>query len=253
MTLHSAKGLEFDTVFLPGWEEGLFPHQRSLDESGRVGLEEERRLAYVGITRARKRCTSGSSPTGAPTASGSRPSPRASSTNCPRPHVEVKDTGSSYGGYNATGWRRQPLRRLPLRQATDPFGSAYSSPGWQRAKTARSATPRARNWGNRSGPQTKNRTIEGELVAASVNQPKSNFSRRRPRLPPQIRQWQHRLHRRQQADHRFRQGRPETGAGEFRGGGVNGILCFHEQNGYKYAMGYDPRVNRKSNILTAPT
>ena len=55
MTLHSAKGLEFDTVFLPGWEEGLFPHQRSLDESGRAGLEEERRLAHVGLTRARKR------------------------------------------------------------------------------------------------------------------------------------------------------------------------------------------------------
>src|SRR6266849_2520227 len=55
MTLHSAKGLEFDTVFLPGWEEGLFPHQRALDEEGQAGLEEERRLAHVGITRARKR------------------------------------------------------------------------------------------------------------------------------------------------------------------------------------------------------
>ena len=55
MTLHGAKGLEFDTVFLPGWEQGLFPHQRALDESGAKGLEEERRLAYVGLTRARTR------------------------------------------------------------------------------------------------------------------------------------------------------------------------------------------------------
>ncbi len=55
MTLHAAKGLEFDTVFLPGWEEGLFPSQRTMDESGARGLEEERRLAYVGLTRARRR------------------------------------------------------------------------------------------------------------------------------------------------------------------------------------------------------
>jgi DNA helicase-2/ATP-dependent DNA helicase PcrA len=55
MTLHAAKGLEFDTVFLPGWEEGLFPNQRALDDKGVAGLEEERRLAYVGLTRARKR------------------------------------------------------------------------------------------------------------------------------------------------------------------------------------------------------
>ena len=55
MTLHGAKGLEFDTVFLPGWEEGLFPNQRALDEGGLKSLEEERRLAYVGLTRARRR------------------------------------------------------------------------------------------------------------------------------------------------------------------------------------------------------
>jgi len=55
MTLHAAKGLEFDTVFLPGWEEGLFPNQRALDEGGNAALEEERRLAYVGLTRARRK------------------------------------------------------------------------------------------------------------------------------------------------------------------------------------------------------
>jgi DNA helicase-2/ATP-dependent DNA helicase PcrA len=54
MTMHGAKGLEFDVVFLPGWEEGLFPHQKSLEEKGDFALEEERRLAYVGVTRAKK-------------------------------------------------------------------------------------------------------------------------------------------------------------------------------------------------------
>tara|TARA_Y100001954_G_C15664364_1_gene529348 strand:- start:432 stop:980 length:549 start_codon:yes stop_codon:yes gene_type:complete len=54
MTIHASKGLEFEAVFLPGWEEGLFPHQKSIEEKGEKGLEEERRLAYVGITRSKK-------------------------------------------------------------------------------------------------------------------------------------------------------------------------------------------------------
>jgi DNA helicase-2/ATP-dependent DNA helicase PcrA len=57
MTIHAAKGLVFDTVYLAGWEEGVFPSQRSLDEGGLASLEEERRLAYVAITRARRRAT----------------------------------------------------------------------------------------------------------------------------------------------------------------------------------------------------
>src|SRR3546814_7405081 len=57
MTIHAAKGLEFGTVFLAGWEEGIFPSQRALDEGGLASLEEERRLAYVAITRARRRAT----------------------------------------------------------------------------------------------------------------------------------------------------------------------------------------------------
>ena len=123
MTLHAAKGLEFDTVFLPGWEEGLFPNQRALDESGRAGLEEERRLAYVGLTRAKRRARSGSPPTAASTACGSPPSPRASSTNCPRPMSRSRSAG-----------RIMAATAAAASTASTPFGSTYSTPGWQRAQ-----------------------------------------------------------------------------------------------------------------------
>ena len=85
MTLHAAKGLEFPAVFLPGWEDGLFPSQRAMDEEGMKGLEEERRLAYVGITRAEKGLARSPLPeTAASTGNGKARCPRASSTNCPR-------------------------------------------------------------------------------------------------------------------------------------------------------------------------
>lgn len=119
MTLHAAKGLEFDHVFLPGWEEGLFPHQRSLDESGRNGLEEERRLAYVGITRARKGLVI--------SYAGSRriynqwqsSIPSRFINELPKDHI-VKDQGSGLGGQGA-GLREvasSGFSTLPLSTAT---------------------------------------------------------------------------------------------------------------------------------------
>ncbi len=130
MTLHSAKGLEFDTVFLPGWEEGLFPHQRSLDESGRAGLEEERRLAHVGITRARKRAKLYFASNRRIHGLWSTTIPSRFLDELPEAHVEV--TEAKAGG---TGWRRQRAATAPRASTTlESFGSTYSTPGWQRAQ-----------------------------------------------------------------------------------------------------------------------
>ena len=176
MTLHSAKGLEFDTVFLPGWEEGLFPHQRSLDEGGRSGLEEERRLAYVGITRARKRCYVWFVSNRRIHGLWQSSIPSRFIDELPEAHVEVVESGQNYGGYQTRGG--YGASRF---DTSDPFTrSGYSSPGWQRAQSRDPESEGARaaraNWGNRSGPQTKTRTIEGELVASSINPPSSDFS-----------------------------------------------------------------------------
>lgn len=178
MTLHSAKGLEFDTVFLPGWEEGLFPHQRSLDEGGREGLEEERRLAYVGITRAKKAChiwfVSNRRIHGQWQAS----IPSRFIDELPSDHVEVVEPSSNYGGYGIGSMgggfgRTNPygFSRFDTMGSGQFAQSGYSSPGWRRAQ-ANETDETASNWGNRSGHKTTYsggpRTIDGELVAKSV-------------------------------------------------------------------------------------
>ena len=130
MTLHAAKGLEFGTVFLPGWEEGLFPHQRTLDESGRAGLEEERRLAYVGITRARKRRAKITFAQNRRIHGCGRAAlPSRFIDELPEANVERGAEDDGLCAAMAPSLWRQPLRRA---QAASP--AAYDTPGWQRAQ-----------------------------------------------------------------------------------------------------------------------
>jgi DNA helicase-2/ATP-dependent DNA helicase PcrA len=128
MTLHSAKGLEFDTVFLPGWEEGLFPHQRSLDESGRNGLEEERRLAHVGITRARKRAKIYFATNRRIHGMWTTTVPSRFLDELPEANVEVKEPSGGTGGFGMSGYGASRFDEM------NSFGSSYTTPGWQRAQ-----------------------------------------------------------------------------------------------------------------------
>jgi DNA helicase II / ATP-dependent DNA helicase PcrA len=128
MTLHSAKGLEFDTVFLPGWEEGLFPHQRSLDESGRAGLEEERRLAHVGLTRARKRAKIYFATNRRIHGLWTSTMPSRFLDELPEADVEVKEPSGGSGAFRMSGYGASRF------DETNSFGSNYSTPGWQRAQ-----------------------------------------------------------------------------------------------------------------------
>jgi len=176
MTLHSAKGLEFETVFLPGWEEGLFPHQRALDEGGRTGLEEERRLAYVGLTRAKKNLHLWFVSNRRIHGLWQSTIPSRFLDELPEAHVEVADAGNSYGGYSAPyggsggfasgrggqgGGRQNPYGASRFdgvgssQGARDTGGSgsfsnAYATPGWARAQQNRTEAT-DRNWGTRSG------------------------------------------------------------------------------------------------------
>jgi DNA helicase II / ATP-dependent DNA helicase PcrA len=131
MTLHSAKGLEFDTVFLPGWEEGLFPHQRSLDDQGRAGLEEERRLAHVGLTRARKRAKIYFAANRRIHGLWSSNIPSRFLDELPEAHVEVKEAAGGTGGFGMSGYGPSRFDEMGS------FGSRYTTPGWQRAQARR--------------------------------------------------------------------------------------------------------------------
>ncbi len=178
MTLHSAKGLEFDHIFLPGWEEGLFPHQRSLDESGKSGLEEERRLAYVGITRAKKNCHLYFASNRRIHGLWQNSIPSRFIDELPADHVEIAESGNSYGGYGAQGTGgKYGASRF---DNADPFTNSYTTPGWKRAQARNPqgdrATAAKQNWGTRSGTNSSPRTINGTLVASSIEEQTSNFS-----------------------------------------------------------------------------
>ena len=181
MTLHSAKGLEFDNVFLPGWEEGLFPSQRTLDEQGRAGLEEERRLAHVGLTRARRRAKLYFATNRRIHGTWSTTIPSRFLDELPAPNVEITESkgGSGWGGSGGYG----PSRF----DNVESFGSSYSTPGWQRAQANRARGQGGRNGqagggfnesqspfstGSNAGGFSRNKrapmTIEGELVAKST-------------------------------------------------------------------------------------
>ncbi|TPO06604.1 UvrD-helicase domain-containing protein [Mesorhizobium sp. B1-1-5] len=209
MTLHSAKGLEFETVFLPGWEEGLFPHQRALDEGGRSGLEEERRLAYVGLTRAKKNLHIWFVSNRQIHGLWQSTIPSRFVDELPETHIDIADSGNSYGGYGNPygggsfasgrgGGRQNPYgaSRFDNIGAKDQgsFSNTYATPGWERAQANRTEAT-DRNWGTRSGHQVerigygetdsgygagrtsvKGRTIEGELVAKSVADTPSAFN-----------------------------------------------------------------------------
>jgi DNA helicase-2/ATP-dependent DNA helicase PcrA len=163
MTLHAAKGLEFDTVFLPGWEEGLFPSQRTMDENGLAGLEEERRLAYVGITRARKRARLSFAANRRVHGSWQSALPSRFIKEIPEAHVEMAMDEGFYGGY--TGFRDN--------ENAASFGSTYDSPGWKRAQANRAASG-----GYRSRPPL----IEAQAWSAQTSDPGASVYARGDRI-----------------------------------------------------------------------
>ena len=139
MTLHAAKGLEFPVVFLPGWEDGLFPSQRSMDESGQKGLEEERRLAYVGITRAEELCTISFAGNRRVFGQWQSALPSRFIDELPADHVDVLTPPGLYGGgYGAAGMGGGVKSSLEDRVAS---ANVYNSPGWKRLQARSQQRP----------------------------------------------------------------------------------------------------------------
>ena len=129
MTLHAAKGLEFPSVFLPGWEDGLFPSQRSMDESGQKGLEEERRLAYVGITRAEELCTVSFAANRFVFGQWQNALPSRFIDELPEQHVEVLTPPGLYGGSFGAAMPKSTLHEAAAE------ANVYNSPGWRRLQS----------------------------------------------------------------------------------------------------------------------
>jgi len=163
MTLHSAKGLEFPIVFLPGWEEGVFPSQRSLDETGEKGLEEERRLAYVGLTRAREEARISFAANRQVYGRWTSQLPSRFVDELPLANVEATSETGYYGG--GPGMQQHGSR---WDEAAN-FGAGYASPGWRRAQAA----------GYRGSHPGRQQVIEGEgrLVAVSEASHASAYGR----------------------------------------------------------------------------
>lgn len=154
MTLHAAKGLEFPAVFLPGWEDGLFPSQRSMDESGIKGLEEERRLAYVGITRAEELCTISFAANRRVFGQWQSSMPSRFIDELPEENVEVLTPPGLYGGgYGAA----MPTSNLHDQAAE---ANVYNSPGWRRLQA------RAGERGMSQPKETRNVTIDMNAVSS---------------------------------------------------------------------------------------
>lgn len=143
MTMHAAKGLEFDNVFLPGWEEGVFPSQRSLDEGGLASLEEERRLAYVAITRARRRCTITHAANRRIYGQWTSSIPSRFIEELPEEHIEQETTMTGGKSLWQANWSESedPFAHV---STSRPERSGQRGPGWQRALATGHDTKQAR-------------------------------------------------------------------------------------------------------------